>query len=221
MTAPIRGAACTCQFGVRGPWAAGYHTGRDYRARTRLPVVATRGGTVVYAGWWDHYGPDYGLHVVIQTGGVQHLYAHLSSARVRKGQVVREGQQIGVSGATGRTFGPHLHYEERTAPYRYRNHRRPQFDVTTAIPAVSAQLVTAVMRRRARVAHGALIKRELADVVGRGTMNLTNDVLGFGTRVQVRKLQRRWYPKERPSGILGRRALTRLGNRRSRWRTTT
>jgi hypothetical protein len=72
-------------------------------------------------------GRAYGAHVVIDTGGVKHLYAHLSRTMVSAGQNVNAGQQIGNVGTTGNSTGPHLHYEERNPPGGYNNHRRPQF----------------------------------------------------------------------------------------------
>ena len=52
----------TCDFGTPGSWEAGYHTGRDYRARTPTPVFATRAGVVRHAGWGG-WGPAYGIQV--------------------------------------------------------------------------------------------------------------------------------------------------------------
>lgn len=127
MVAPIPEAEVTCEFGVRGGWAAGYHTGRDYRARTPVPVNATAGGRVLHAGTGG-WGSAYGVHVIVESRGVRHLYAHLSSTKVRPGQAVRAGQRVGMSGNTGNTTGPHLHYEERVTPFGYANHRRPVLD---------------------------------------------------------------------------------------------
>ncbi len=72
------------------------------------PCVAADGGTVVYAGWY--YG--YGNYVKIQhANGLQTAYAHLNSISVVKGQQVSRGQQVGLIGNTGNSFGPHLHFE--------------------------------------------------------------------------------------------------------------
>lgn len=130
MVQPIPGADVTCDFGVPGSWQAGYHTGRDYRARTALPVRATAGGRVVFAGQGaGGWGAAYGVHVIVDSQGVRHLYAHLSATNVRIGDVVRRAQQVGVSGNTGNTSGPHLHYEERVHPYAYGDHRSPRLDL--------------------------------------------------------------------------------------------
>ena len=89
----------TCDFRTPGSWAAGYHTGRDYRARSPLPVFATRAGTVLHAGWGG-WGPAYGIQVIVQTGDIKHMYAHLSSVNCRVGQQVAEGEQVALSGHT-------------------------------------------------------------------------------------------------------------------------
>lgn len=119
----------TCSYGVKGSWAAGYHTGIDYRAPVGTKIFATRGGKVVHAGRGGTYGEAYGIYVVIQTTyrfrTRQVLYAHLSRTNLRKGQKVKVGDVIGLSGETGNTNGPHLHYEERVKPFGYYNHYRP------------------------------------------------------------------------------------------------
>lgn len=130
MSHPIPPYEVTCPFGTPGQWAAGYHTGDDYstRGRTGVPVRATHRGTVVSGtGSW---GAAYGIHVVV-IGPLRHVqvgYCHLSVSLVSQGQRVKAGQIIGYSGNTGRTTGPHLHYEERRYPFRYSDHRRPRFN---------------------------------------------------------------------------------------------
>lgn len=129
MTHPTDLNYVTTPFGKSGSWAAGYHTGIDYRAPVGTPIYATRGGVVVHSGSGGKYGSAYGNYVVIQSvyQGVlrQHLYAHLSKTKVRRGSVVRAGHLIGLAGETGNTFGSHLHYEERVFPFGYYNHYRP------------------------------------------------------------------------------------------------
>ncbi|MBM7789917.1 peptidoglycan DD-metalloendopeptidase family protein [Tenggerimyces flavus] len=135
MAAPVPDPHVTCEFGVPGDWKAGYHTGRDYRARTGTPVFATATGRVAKL----HPGTDgsYGRYVWLETDGIRHLYAHLSKILVEVGETVKAGEQLAESGNTGNTTGPHLHYEERHSPYRYLNHRKPRLDRTsTATPLV-------------------------------------------------------------------------------------
>lgn len=84
------------------------HEGLDIVAPLGAPVTATANGVVVSAGRY----PDYGYAVMIDHGyGFTSKYAHLSAISVRSGQAVREGQKIGDIGNTGRSTGPHLHYE--------------------------------------------------------------------------------------------------------------
>ena len=126
---PLPGYKVTTPYGVRGPWAAGYHTGEDYSTHGQygIPVRAARGGRVVSAtGSW---GEAYGTHVVLE-GRMRRVrvgYCHLDSSQVENGQWVRRGDVLGLSGSSGRSTGPHLHYEERTAPFLYADNRRPRF----------------------------------------------------------------------------------------------
>jgi murein DD-endopeptidase MepM/ murein hydrolase activator NlpD len=94
-------------------WSSGYHTGVDFVVPTGTTIKAIAAGTVVSAGW----GGAYGNQVVIQHADGQYSqYAHMSALSVSAGQTVTEGQQIGLSGATGNVTGPHLHFEIRTTP---------------------------------------------------------------------------------------------------------
>jgi murein DD-endopeptidase MepM/ murein hydrolase activator NlpD len=87
-----------------------FHTGIDLSAPYMSPVHATAGGTVTFAG----YRSDYGKVVEIDHGnGIATLYAHLHRYIVAVGQRVAEHEQIGFLGSSGRTSGPHVHYEVR------------------------------------------------------------------------------------------------------------
>ena len=130
MPNPIPPYDITTPYGTPGHWAAGYHTGDDYstRGRVGVPVLAAhRGWVLSSSGLW---GSAYGTHVVVlaRSLGIQMGYCHLSSAVARAGRYVRAGDLIGYSGNTGRSTGPHLHYEERVAPFLYRSSRRPRFN---------------------------------------------------------------------------------------------
>jgi murein DD-endopeptidase MepM/ murein hydrolase activator NlpD len=112
---PVQGPI-TSRFGVRSsPFsgeggAAEMHTGIDIAARTGTPVVATGGGTVQLAR--DNGG--YGLLVVLDHGrGVTTWYGHNSRLLVSPGQRVNAGDVIAEVGSTGRSTGPHVHYEVR------------------------------------------------------------------------------------------------------------
>ena len=125
MVAPIHGAEVICEFGSTGSsWQPEFHTGRDYRAEVGSPVRSTMAGTVVKVARDDGYG----LFVVVQTSGVQHLYGHLSAVSVAVGADVEAGEQLGLSGDSGAAGEPHLHYEERVSPYGDGDHRWPMFD---------------------------------------------------------------------------------------------
>jgi murein DD-endopeptidase MepM/ murein hydrolase activator NlpD len=128
MTQPTELDYVTCEFGRKGPWMAGYHTGIDYRAAVGTEIFATRRGKVVHSGWGGN-GAAYGNHVVVQSWHrfrfIRHMYAHLSHNIVRVGDRVIAGEVVGKSGITGNTKGPHLHYEERVTPYGYWNHIKP------------------------------------------------------------------------------------------------
>ena len=110
---PVNGPI-TSGFGPRtDPFGGGTrnHTGIDFGAPLGTPVTATAGGRVIQAG---DRGDGYGNLVIIDHGnGYQTYYAHLSRINVRVGDTVRDGQNIGNVGSTGRSTGPHLHYEIR------------------------------------------------------------------------------------------------------------
>ncbi|MEU0758181.1 LysM peptidoglycan-binding domain-containing M23 family metallopeptidase [Streptomyces microflavus] len=113
-SAPLANANVTTQYRASGAsWSSGYHTGSDFQAASGTPVLAIGPGTVVSAGNSGSYGNE----VVIQhEDGMYSQYAHQSSLNVSVGQTVTGGQQIGLSGSTGNSTGPHLHFEVRTGP---------------------------------------------------------------------------------------------------------
>ena len=90
-----------------------YHRAIDIANPAAPVVVASRGGTVLSAGW--NFPQAYGIHIIIDHGdGYKTLYGHLSSVAVSPGQSVLRGQVIGQMGSTGRSTGTHLHFEIRT-----------------------------------------------------------------------------------------------------------
>ena len=112
---PVTGGTIGTGYHVAGSmWSSGYHTGVDFVVPTGTTVKAIAAGTVVSAA----YDGAYGNEVVIRhADGEYSQYAHMSQLSVSAGQTVTEGQQIGLSGATGNVTGPHLHFEIRTTPY--------------------------------------------------------------------------------------------------------
>jgi len=100
-------------FGVRiDPFLGvpAMHTGQDMRAATGDSVFTTASGVVATAGWNGGYGKMIEIH---HSNGFATRYAHLSDVSVSVGQKVNPGQPIGRVGSTGRSTGPHLHYETR------------------------------------------------------------------------------------------------------------
>jgi hypothetical protein len=103
----------TSGFGVRSDPFLGrpaMHTGLDFRASTGDPVRATANGKVVSSGWTGGYGR---MVEVDHGNGLSTRYGHLSEINVRVGDLIKIGQVIGAVGSTGRSTGPHLHYETR------------------------------------------------------------------------------------------------------------
>lgn len=93
-----------------GPRWGRMHIGADFAAAHGTPIYATADGVVTYSGWLAGYGR---LVKVQHEFGMETRYAHLSRSRVKVGQRVSRGEQIGDMGNTGRSTGTHLHYEVR------------------------------------------------------------------------------------------------------------
>jgi murein DD-endopeptidase MepM/ murein hydrolase activator NlpD len=108
---PVLGPVSSA-FGWRDLSVAGnrFHGGVDLVAPSGSPVVAARGGTVVFVGWAGAYG--YAVYLDHEAGW-QTRYAHLSRIDVRVGDRVRQGAPIAAVGSTGASTGPHLHFEIR------------------------------------------------------------------------------------------------------------
>ena len=110
---PVRAPYNASAFGRRvdpftGQWAM--HEGIDFLAELGSPVVAAAGGVVVFSG----FHPQYGYMVDIDHGNdLVTRYAHHSKLFVKEGDVVHRGHKIGEVGSTGRSTGPHLHFEVR------------------------------------------------------------------------------------------------------------
>jgi murein DD-endopeptidase MepM/ murein hydrolase activator NlpD len=87
-----------------------FHSGVDLGCPVNTPVFAARAGKVVFTGYKGEYGQ---LVIVEHTHGYYSYYGHLSKIRVRRGDRVTANSCIAMSGNTGRTTGPHLHFEIR------------------------------------------------------------------------------------------------------------
>ncbi|MBK9464247.1 MAG: M23 family metallopeptidase [Chitinophagaceae bacterium] len=121
-----------------------FHYGLDFAAPQGTPIYATADGTVTTAG---STGNGYGNHVIINHGyGYETLYGHMVRVKARNGQVIKRGEVIGWVGSTGKSTGPHCHYEvhkygDKIDPiYFFYNDLTPaQFDLLLKKAAASNQ----------------------------------------------------------------------------------
>jgi len=111
MTTPIDGARMSSGFGMRRHPVLGYskmHKGMDFAAATGTPIYAAGDGVVEKAGRFSSYGKYVRIR---HNSELKTAYAHMSKIKTRVGARVTQGQVIGYVGTTGRSTGPHLHYE--------------------------------------------------------------------------------------------------------------
>lgn len=112
---PLSTGSTSSGYGLRSHPVLGgtrSHKGIDLAAPTGTPIFATADGVVGKAEWFSSYG----MYVSIDHGGqLETRYAHMSRIAVGAGERVRKGDVIGYVGSTGRSTGPHLHYEVRVA----------------------------------------------------------------------------------------------------------
>jgi len=110
---PVKNTHITSPFGKRNDPFDGkptMHNGIDFSGEIGTPLYAVAPGKVIQAGERSGYGKT----VEIDNGmGFTTLYAHMSSINVKRGQEVRPNDIVGLGGSTGRSTGPHLHYEIR------------------------------------------------------------------------------------------------------------
>lgn len=108
---PVPGPIISTFGGIRSynnDMYQGRHTGVDFRATSGTPVSAVADGRIIFA----QFMPIHGNHVIIDHGGgVMSGYSHFGEIIVTPGQLVRQGDTIGMVGATGRVQGPHFHFE--------------------------------------------------------------------------------------------------------------
>ena len=112
---PVEGVHLSSDYGMRTHPVLGgrrQHKGVDLAGATGTPIHAAADGVVSRADWFSSYG----LYVSLEHGGsLQTRYGHMSRLNVAAGQRVHKGDVIGYIGTTGRSTGPHLHYEVRIA----------------------------------------------------------------------------------------------------------
>lgn len=112
---PISGARVSSRFGYRKHPVLGYnklHSGIDFAARRGTPIIAAGKGTIKEIGWKGSYGK---FIMIRHNSKYSTAYAHMTRFKrgLRRGSQVKQGQVIGYVGSTGRSTGPHLHYEVR------------------------------------------------------------------------------------------------------------
>ncbi len=115
---PVQHYTLSATYGKGGSMWASKHSGQDFAVPVGTAVDAVHGGTVVKAGPnGAGDGPAYGNAIVVKhDNNTYSQYAHLSKINVYPGQQVKTGQRIALSGNTGNSSGPHLHFEIRTTP---------------------------------------------------------------------------------------------------------
>jgi murein DD-endopeptidase MepM/ murein hydrolase activator NlpD len=129
---PVRAPYNASSFGRRidpfnGQWAM--HEGIDFIAEYGSPIVAAAGGVVIFAG----FHPQYGYMIDVDHGNdLVTRYAHTSKIVVREGDLVQRGRKIGEVGTTGRSTGPHLHFE-----VRFRGAAQNPLKFLTSAPALA------------------------------------------------------------------------------------
>ncbi|NDV96346.1 M23 family peptidase [Dysgonomonas sp. 521] len=122
-----------------------FHAGMDFSANIGTPIYATGNGTVTWVDWRQGYGKC----VIIDHGyGYKTLYAHMNDYKVRLGQIVTRGEQIGEVGNTGKSTGPHLHYEvhvkgqpDNPAKYYFMDLSPEEYDKMLQIAANHGQVM--------------------------------------------------------------------------------
>jgi murein DD-endopeptidase MepM/ murein hydrolase activator NlpD len=109
---PVTGRLTDFYGPRRNPFGGGgeFHPGQDIANAVGTPVIATANGKVIYANWQNGYGR---LIEIEHGNGITTRYAHLSKLEVVEGQEITRGQLIGLLGSSGRSTGPHVHYEVR------------------------------------------------------------------------------------------------------------
>lgn len=110
---PVDGTLESGFGGRRNPFGGSsyeFHSGQDIDAAFGTPVIAGASGTVTFSGWMNGYGQ---LVEIDHGGGLTTRYGHLSTIAASVGQLIKGGELLGRVGSTGRSTGPHLHYEVR------------------------------------------------------------------------------------------------------------
>lgn len=122
MGSPVKSPRVTQPWGRPNPrYAAKRHTGIDFGMPVGTPLLAITDSKVSKVLNDKSYGLVVAIEYVVDGVKYETWYCHMSKQEVGPGQVLKEGQQLGLSGNTGNSTGPHLHLETRIAPFRYGN----------------------------------------------------------------------------------------------------
>lgn len=136
------------------------HTGIDYACPVSTPILASADGTVMFAGW-DTTG--FGRCVIIRHDGSHStLYAHLAllPRGITAGVDVKQGEEIGFSGSTGNSTGPHLHFEARKVWNDYKSHFDPM-----SLPLMSMDDTVTTWQKDAQASQKLKEPEDLPDLV--------------------------------------------------------
>jgi murein DD-endopeptidase MepM/ murein hydrolase activator NlpD len=122
MASPVKNPKISQPWGRPNPrYSAKRHTGIDFACPVGTPLFAVSAGTIKDVLNDKSYGKVVVLTCKSDKGTVDIWYCHMSKPTVKKGQKVAEGEELGLSGNTGNSTGPHLHLETRVSPFRYGN----------------------------------------------------------------------------------------------------
>ena len=122
MASPVKNPKISQPWGRPNPrYSAKRHTGIDFACPVGTPLYAVSDGTIKDVINDKSYGKVVILTCKSDKGTVDIWYCHMSKPTVKKGQKVADGEELGLSGNTGNSTGPHLHLETRVAPFRYGN----------------------------------------------------------------------------------------------------
>jgi murein DD-endopeptidase MepM/ murein hydrolase activator NlpD len=142
--APLERPRVSSFFGVVSPLRPTGHHGIDFVAKQGTPVMASADGRVASSTDLDAGGAKYGKTIQLtHANGLSSVYAHLDRRLVAEGDIVRAGQLIGMSGATGKVTGPHLHFEVREGARTV--------DPATVLAGLDAIATPSALRARAKL----------------------------------------------------------------------
>jgi murein DD-endopeptidase MepM/ murein hydrolase activator NlpD len=128
---PVRSGYITSKFGYRNHpiyRKSRFHAGVDFAGKRGTPVLATADGVVTFSGWQSGYGR---LVEIRHVDGLKTLYGHNQKNLVKEGDMVKKGETIAKLGSTGRSTGPHVHFEVRkngraVNPLKYVGSKKPK-----------------------------------------------------------------------------------------------